>query len=112
MQGIDLAHGFSVKLARVRRFVEIQVATEDLVRPFAGKHHLHTHGLYPTGEQVHRRRRTDRRHVIGFDMPDHLGQGVESFLKHVAETVMHGAERFGRNFSRSQIGRAFKSDRK
>lgn len=53
VQVLDPTHGLLVEGLLVGRVVEVEVATEGLVRALARKDHLDTHGLDLAGEQEH-----------------------------------------------------------
>ena len=50
----ELANGFLMKVLGRWGFVEVQVATENLVGTFAAEYHLDTHRLDDTRQQIHR----------------------------------------------------------
>ncbi len=111
MQRIELAHGFLVECLGRRRLVKIQIATEQLVRAFAGQHHFHAHGLDAPRQQVHRCGGADGGDVVGFDVPDHFGQRIKALPKRVDEAVMHGAQRVRGDLRGGEIRRAVQPDR-
>ena len=49
----ELAHCFLVEVAGRRCFVEVEVASEDLVGAFAAEYHLNAHRLDDASEQIH-----------------------------------------------------------
>ena len=105
-----LPHGLLVESLSRRSLVEIQVSPENLIRPFPRKDHLDAHGLYHSGQQIHRGRSPDGRDVIGFDMVDDVLQGVQPFLDRVMDFVMDGSYVFGDHPRLRQIRSPFKSD--
>ena len=47
-----------------------------LVATFTTQHHLDTHGLDFSAEQVHRRAGTDRRNIVRLEVVDHIRDRV------------------------------------
>ena len=99
MEAEDLTDRFLVEFPGIGRHVEVEVAAEQLVRPLTTEHHLDAHGLDLPRHEEHGRGRPYGGHVIRFDVPDHLGQGVDALLYREGQAVVHGADGF-RHFRR------------
>ena len=107
MQRQQLAHGLFVEFAGVRRLMEVKVAAEHFVRTFAGEHHLDAHRLDFARHQVHWRRGANGGDVIGFDVVNHVADGVRAFLHGEVDLMVHGAQMVGDLLRGAQIRRAF-----
>ena len=84
-----------LKLLLVGSFVEVEVATKDLVRALSRQHHLHTQSLDFACHEEHGRAGSDGGHVVSLHMVDHLRQSVQSFLDCEVEFVVPGADVLG-----------------
>ena len=93
-------------------FMEIEVTTENLVGTLARQHHLYAHRLDDTRQQIHWRRGTHGRHVIGLYEIDHIANGIETLLDGVVYFVMHGTYIIGHELSLSKVWRSFQAHRK
>ena len=77
---VYLAAGLLVELLLVGSEVEVEVAAEELVGALTGQHHLHPQRLDLASHQEHGRAGTDRRHVVGLVVVDHLLDRVDAVL--------------------------------
>lgn len=110
VQVLDTADGLLVELLLVGGSVEVEVATEDLVGTLTTQNHLDSHGLDLTGEQVHGSRGTDGGDIVGFEVVDHVREGVETVLNSEGEGVVLGAEELGDLNGSGGIGGTGKTD--
>ena len=110
VKSVEFADGFLMEGARVGRPVEVQVAAEHLVGPFARQHHLDPQGADATGHQVHGRGRAHGGHVEGLQVMDDVRQRVESFLHREVELVVDGADVVGHEPGAGHVRRAFQAD--
>ncbi len=110
MQSGEFAHRLLVKLPGVRRFVEVEVAAEQLVGAFAREHHLDAHGLDVTGHQIHGGGGADGGDVIGLEVIDDVPQGIQAFLHGEVDLVVDGAQVIGHLAGGGKIWRAFQAD--
>ena len=74
--------------------------------------HLYAHRLDDTRQQIHWRRGTHGRHVIGLYEIDHIANGIEALLDGVVYFVMHGTYIIGHELSLSKVWRSFQAHRK
>jgi len=110
VQVLHTADGLLVELLAVGRSVEVQVSTEDFVAALTGQNHLDTHSLDLTGEQVHGSRSTDGGDIVGLQVVDNIGEGVQAVLNGESESVMLGAQELGDIKSCGGIGSAGETD--
>lgn len=103
MQRQQLTHGLVVELTRIRCLMEIQIATEHFVRTLAGQHHLDTHRLDFTRHQVHWRGGANGGDVVGFDVINHVADGIQAFLHGEVNFMVHGAQMVGHFLRGAQI---------
>ena len=110
VQPVELADGLLVEGAGVGGAVEVKVAAEDLVRPFAGKDHLDAEGADAAGHQVHGGGGAHGGDVEGLKVVDDVGEGVESLLDGEVELVVDGADVVGDELGGGQVRRALQTD--
>ena len=67
-----LSHSLTVQLLLVGSLVEVQVASEDLIRSLSGEDHLHTESLYLPGHEEHRCAGSDGGHIVSLNMVNDL----------------------------------------
>ncbi|MNZ96571.1 hypothetical protein D3C78_1157700 [compost metagenome] len=92
MQRQQFTHGFVVELTGIRCLMEVQVTAEHFVRTFTRQHHLDAHRLDFARHQVHRGRGANGGNVIGFDVINHVANGVQTFLYGEVDLMVHGAQ--------------------
>mmetsp|Transcript_34413 Transcript_34413/g.86429 ORF Transcript_34413/g.86429 Transcript_34413/m.86429 type:complete len:227 (-) Transcript_34413:3-683(-) len=107
-KSMHLGHSLLVEFRRRRSLVKVQVAGHDFIRTLSTQYHLHTHGLDSSRKQVHRRRSTNSGHIIGFQMPDHVLESIDSLVDGEGELVMDGTQKVGNILSVGQIRRTYK----
>ena len=95
-----------------RGFVEIQIATENLVGTLTAEYHLDTHRLDDTGQQIHGRGGTDGGDVVGLDIVDDIANGVKTFLNGVVDFVVHGTDVVGHQLGLGQVGSTLQTNGK
>lgn len=76
----NLSASFLVELLLVRCLVEIQVATKNFIRAFSRKNHFYSQRLDFSGHEKHGCAGSNSRHIIRFNMVNHLFQCINSFL--------------------------------
>lgn len=103
-------HTLLVERRSVGRGVEVEVSTENFIRPFTGEDHLDADRLDLSGQETHRNGRTDGRDVVRFQVVDDFVDRVEAFFERERELVVRRAEVVGRLSSRQEIGRAGETD--
>lgn len=94
----------------VRCSVEVKVTSKDLIRTLARQHHLDAHRLDLAGEQEHRCGGANRGDVVGLEVEDNVGKGVESLLDGECEVVVLGAEELGDLSGGLGVWSAWKTD--
>ena len=89
--------------------MEIEVTTENLVGTLTTEHHLDTHRLDDTSQQVHRRRGTNGGDVVGFNEIDDVTDGIETFLNGIVDFVVHSTDMVGYHLGLGKIGSALQT---
>ena len=97
---------------RIRCHVEIQIAAEQFIGSLAAQDHLDAHSLDLAGHEVHGGGGANRRHVIGFDVFDHVIESIQSLLNGEYQRVVNRPNMFRHFLSGSNIGAAFQSNAK
>ena len=108
----DFAYGLVVKVLGRRGLVEVEIASEDLVRSLSRENHLDTHRLDYAGEQIHRSRCPDGRHVVGLDVVDHIPDGIQALLDGEIHLVMDSADVVCDLFCLGKVRSTLQPDRK
>ena len=109
MQFAEFSHRFVVKFLSVRRFVEIEVSAEYFVGTFAREHHLDAHRLDDASEQIHRSGCAHGGYVVGFDVINHVANGVEALLNGIIYFVVNSSDEVSHLASGGKVGSTFKS---
>ena len=97
-----------MELGGIGRLVEVQIAAKELVGSLARQHHLETHGLDTSGQEVHRHGRAnlfERLEVI-----DDIGKRVQSLLGGEVDLVVDGAQLIGDFLGGDEIRRTLDAD--
>ena len=84
--------------------MEVEIAAENLVGPFAAQHHLDAHRLDDAGQQIHRRGGPDGGHVVGFDIVDDIAEGIQPFLNSIIDFMVNRSDMFGHQTGLFQVG--------
>ena len=95
---------------RIRCHVEIQIAAEQFIGSLTAQDHLDAHGLDLAGHEVHGSGGTNRRHVIGFDVFDHVIERIQSLLNGEYQWVVNRPNVLRYFLGCSNIGAAFQSN--
>ena len=104
MQLGELAHRFLVERLGGGCLVEIEIAAEHFIGPFAREHHLDAHRLDDAGQQVHGRGGADCSHVVGLDVVDDIPDCIEPLLDGVVDFVVNRAQVVGYFARLRQVG--------
>ena len=112
VQAVHFPDRFLMEFPGVRRFVEVQVAAEDLVGAFAGEDHLDAHRLDLARHQEHGCGSPDRGHIICFDMMYDIAQSVDSLLHGKGEPMVYTTNVLGNLLCSGQVGATFQTDGK
>ncbi len=110
MQVLYAANTLLMERLGVGSFVEVQVSAKYLVATLSTQNHLDSHGLDLPAQQVHRRTRTNRSHIVCLEVVDHVGNGIQAFLNREDVFVMHGAKVVGDFPCGEQVGRVLEAD--
>ena len=92
-----------------RGFMEIEIASENLIGTLARQYHLDTHRLDDTRQQIHRSRGTHGGNIVGFNKIDHITDGVEPLLDGIVDFMMHSTDMVGHHSGLRQVGSPFQS---
>ena len=92
--------------------MEVEIATENFVGTLAAEHHLDTHRLDDSCQQVHRRRGADGSDIVGFDEIDDVTNSIQSILNGVVDFVVNGADMVGHHLGLGQVGGSLQTDGK
>mmetsp|Transcript_52308 Transcript_52308/g.97932 ORF Transcript_52308/g.97932 Transcript_52308/m.97932 type:complete len:362 (-) Transcript_52308:852-1937(-) len=109
VQLFDLSAVLCVKLLWIRSFVEVEVASKNLICTFATQDHLHTRSPDPASHQVHGGGGTYGGHIKRLQVVDDVRKGIQGFFNCEDILVMHGSQEGSHFFGSFQIWAAFQA---
>ena len=110
MEVLDTLDTLLVESSLVRRVVEVQVPSEDLVTALTTEHHLDAHSLDLAREQVHGRRGADGGDIVRLQVVDDIRQSVKTLVDGEGHDVMLGTQELGHLEGSLVVGRARQTD--
>ena len=97
---------------RIRRLVEVEVATENLVGTFTAQYHFDAHTLDDTSQQIHRGGGSYSGYIVCLDKVYHVADSIQTFLYRIVNLMVYRTDEVGHFASLNQVGRPFQPDSK
>mmetsp|Transcript_30670 Transcript_30670/g.55635 ORF Transcript_30670/g.55635 Transcript_30670/m.55635 type:complete len:354 (+) Transcript_30670:404-1465(+) len=107
---LELSHVLCMEFLWVWSLVEVQITSKDLIGALTTQNHLHTGCPDASCHQVHWCSGPDGCDVEGFQMINHIWQGIQTFLRCKDVLMVHGTQVFGHLFGRLQVRAALEAN--
>jgi hypothetical protein len=90
--------------------MEIEITSKYLVTSLSAQNHLHTHGFDFTTQEIHRGACSNGGNVVGLEMVDDFGNGIQTFLNCEDIFMMDSLQIIGSVSCSKKIGRILEAD--